>query len=78
VTQGGWQWAPRLSLAPGALPVPLTFSAVDSSETQHDTYDAFLSGIVFGIAGGALVSLVQELVAPFRSRRDLRPPEPVG
>jgi hypothetical protein len=56
----------------------LAFTAVNTSETQHDTYDAFLSGIVFGVAGGALVALIQELVAPFRSRAELRPPEPGG
>jgi hypothetical protein len=31
-----------------------------------------------GVAGGALVALIQELVAPFRSRKELRPPEPGG
>jgi hypothetical protein len=56
----------------------LSFAATNTSETQHDSYQAFLSGIVFGVAGGALVALIQELVAPFRSRRDLRPPEPGG
>ncbi|HEY1828519.1 MAG TPA: hypothetical protein VGF87_10880 [Acidimicrobiales bacterium] len=70
---GGWQWSER-PLARTALAV----SAVNTSETQHDSYQAFLSGIVFGVAGGALVALIQELVAPFRSRRELRPPEPGG
>lgn len=75
VTQGGWQWAPRLTQI---LPQPLNFAAVDTSETQHDSYQAFLSGVLFGVAGGALVALIQELVAPFRARRELRPPEPGG
>jgi hypothetical protein len=57
---------------------PLEVSAVNASETQHDTYRAFLSGILFGVAGGAAIALVQELVAPFRARRELRPPEPGG
>jgi hypothetical protein len=70
---GGWQWSGR-PLADS----PLAVSTVNASETQHDSYDAFLSGIIFGVAGGALVSLIQELVAPFRSRRELRPPEPGG
>lgn len=73
VTSGGWQWSPR---TPGA--VPISFTAVNTSDTQHDSYQAFLSGIVFGVAGGALIALVQELVAPFRSRQELRPPEPGG
>ena len=73
VTQGGWQWSPRFAAAQ-----PITLSAVDTSETQHDSYQAFLSGILLGVAGGALVALIQELVAPFRSRRELAPPEPGG
>lgn len=72
VTYGGWQWTRR---PPGTA---LAFAAVNTSETQHDTFQAFLSGIFFGVAGGALVALIQELVAPFRSRRELRPPEPGG
>ncbi len=56
----------------------ITVSAVNTSETQHDSYQAFLSGILLGVAGGAMVALIQELVAPFRSRRELAPPEPGG
>ncbi|HWF14601.1 MAG TPA: hypothetical protein VG244_00325, partial [Acidimicrobiales bacterium] len=73
VTEGGWQWSARISPYE-----PLSFNAVNTSETQHDSYQAFLSGIVFGVAGGALVALIQEFVAPFRARRELRPPEPGG
>jgi hypothetical protein len=69
----GWQWSqhPPANTALGV-------SAVNTTQTQHDSYQAFLSGIVFGVAGGALVALIQELVAPFRSRKELRPPEPGG
>ena len=56
----------------------LNFTAVNTSETPHDTYDAFLAGVGFGLATGALIALIQELVAPFRSRRELRPPDPGG
>lgn len=69
----GWQW----STEPPAGS-DLAVSAVDASETQHDSYQAFLSGLVFGVAGDALVALIQELVAPFRTRKELRPPEPGG
>ena len=61
---GGWQWSGR----PPASEA-LQFSAVNSTQTQHDSYQSFLSGILFGIAGGAFVSLVLELLDPFRSRR---------
>jgi hypothetical protein len=70
---GGWQWSGRPP-AGAALAV----SAVNASETQHDSYKAFLSGIVFGVAGGALVSLIMELVSPFRSRQERRQAEPGG
>jgi hypothetical protein len=75
VTQGGWQWSSKSALS---FSDPLAFAAVNTTETQHDSYQAFLSGIVFGVAGGALVALIQELVAPFRTRRELRSPEPGG
>jgi hypothetical protein len=73
VTEGGWQWSPKFPAAE-----PVTLSAVNTSETQHDSYWAFLSGIVLGVAGAALVALIQELVVPFRSRKELAPPEPGG
>ncbi len=74
-TDREWIWAARKSQV---LPQALAFTAVNTSETQHDSYDAFISGIFFGVAGGALVSLVAELVAPFRPRQERRPPEPRG
>jgi hypothetical protein len=74
-TDREWIWAAHTS---GVLPQALPFTAVNTSETQHDSYDAFISGIFFGVAGGALVSLVAELVAPFRPRQERRPPEPGG
>ena len=71
VTAGGWQWTKAL---PGST--PLSFTAVDTTETQHDSYQAFLSGILFGVAGGAFVSLVLELLDPFRTRGGRREPAP--
>lgn len=70
---GGWQWSRRPPAGDS-----LAVSAVNASETQHDSYKAFLSGIVFGVAGGALVSLIMELVSPFRSRQERRRPESGG
>jgi hypothetical protein len=71
VIPGGWQWSGK----PPASE-PLQFSAVNSTETQHDTYLGFLSGIAFGVAGGAFVSLVLELLDPLRTRRQRREPAP--
>jgi hypothetical protein len=73
VTPGGWQWTGKL-----AQYDTLAVSALNATQTQHDTYSAFLSGIVIGIAGAAFVAFIQELVAPFRTRQELRPPEPGG
>ncbi|MGO9334880.1 MAG: hypothetical protein ACLQCU_12685 [Acidimicrobiales bacterium] len=66
VTEGGWQWSPKLPAAE-----PITLSAVNTSETQHDSYSSRASS-------SALVALIQELVVPFRSRKELAPPEPGG
>jgi hypothetical protein len=63
-TLDSWQWSVQVPPADS-----IRLSAVNISGTQHDTYRAFLSGIVFGIAGGALISLVTELVAPLSRRR---------
>jgi hypothetical protein len=49
-------------------------SAVNVSGTQHDNFLAFLSGITLGIAGGALMAILQEVVAPLSRRRDARHP----
>jgi hypothetical protein len=76
VLQTSWEWT-QAPTSEG-LPSSLAFNAVNTSETQHDTYNAFISGVLFGVAGGALIAIVQEFVAPFRSRRELRPPEPGG
>jgi hypothetical protein len=59
----GWQWSgyPRV--------LPIAVSAVNTSATQHDSYLAFLGGIAFGVAGGAAITLIQELLAPFSGRR---------
>jgi hypothetical protein len=65
VQPDSWQWPARV-----ALGNPLHLSAINVSGTQHDSYRAFLSGIVFGIAGGALISLVAELVGPLSRRRE--------
>jgi hypothetical protein len=67
VTSGGWQWRPG-SITTASE--PLGFAAVNTSQTQHATYEAFLSGIVFGVAGGAFIGLILALIAPFASRED--------
>jgi hypothetical protein len=53
----------------------LRFSAINVSGTQHDTYRTFLSGVFLGIGGGAVITLLQELVMPLSRRRDARSAE---
>jgi hypothetical protein len=65
VQSDSWQWTGTV-----APYTPLHLSAINVSGTQHDSYRAFLSGIVFGIAGGALISLIAELVGPLSRRRE--------
>jgi hypothetical protein len=47
-------------------------SAVNVSGAQHDNFRAFLSGVTLGIAGGALIAIIQEFIAPLSRRRDAR------
>jgi hypothetical protein len=63
-----WSWT--LS----SLRAPIHLTAVDTGAQQDDQFHAFLAGIVLGIAGGALIAILQELVAPFNRRRDERRP----
>jgi hypothetical protein len=58
----GWHWS---SSPPG----PVQLTALNIPQSQHETYLGFLSGVIFGVAGGAFVSLLQETLAPLRRRR---------
>jgi hypothetical protein len=49
---------------------PIELSAIDVNGTAEDTDSALLSGIFLGVAGAALIALIQELVSLFRSRHD--------
>lgn len=44
-------------------------AAINSSVEQQETNNALYAGIAFGIAGGALVALIAELVGPFSRRK---------
>lgn len=64
---GYWVWSGAVSFDNG-----IRIAATDTSTTQSESYRTFVSGIVFGIAGGAFVALLQELLMPFSRRRDRR------
>jgi hypothetical protein len=59
----GWHW----SGSPGGL---IQLTALNIPVAQHETYLGFISGVLFGIAGGALIGLCQETLEPIRRHRD--------
>lgn len=63
--QLGWHWSddPAGQIQLTALSIP---------QSQHETYLGFVSGVMFGIAGGAFVALLQELLTPLRRNRSRR------
>jgi hypothetical protein len=61
-----WAWAQAASAQ------SIHLSAIDVTTSQHENHQAFLSGIALGIAGGALITILQELIAPFSRRKDER------
>jgi hypothetical protein len=62
----GWHWSDNQ----GGL---IQLTALNIPQSQHETYLGFISGVIFGVAGGAFVSLLQETLAPLRRPRT--PPE---
>ncbi len=59
----GWHW----TASKDGDPVQLT--AMSIPESQNSEYLGFVSGVLFGVAGGALVLILQELLEPIRIRR---------
>lgn len=62
----GWHWAADR----GDGTVQLT--ATNLQESQHEAYLGFVSGVLFGVVGGALVLILQELLEPIRPWRRTR------
>jgi hypothetical protein len=62
----GWHWA----AGQGDGTVQLTATNIQIS--QHEAYLGFLSGVLFGVVGGALVLILQELLEPIRLKRRTR------
>jgi hypothetical protein len=61
----GWHW----SGGSGAL---IEITGVNIPVQQHEAFLGFLSGIFFGIAGSALILVLQELLEPIRRRTGAR------
>ena len=75
---GARSWAWHLDVAarattsgakPSARFDPIAFSAASVAETQQENVRAFLSGVLLGIAGGAVITLIAELIKIRRVRR---------
>ena len=60
-----WSW-------PSDVGPHFSVAAVNTNTSQHDDNLSFLSGVLLGVAAGALISILAELVAPFSRRRDDR------
>ena len=69
-TAESWQW----STEPTSGASNPRLSAVSTSASQHQTFRGFLSGIALGLAGGALIAILLELVGPISRARDARHP----
>ena len=51
------------------IPQAVQLSAINSTDVQRENNNAFYAGIFFGIAGGALVAVITELVGPLTRRK---------
>ena len=67
-----WKWPGSTILS------PILVTGSDATTSQHEVYFSFLSGIAFGVAGGAAIAILQELLDPLSHRRDRRHRAPEG
>ena len=58
----GWHWS-------GNSGTLIQLTALNILDSQRAAYLGFISGVMFGIAGGAFVALLQETLEPIRRRR---------
>jgi hypothetical protein len=67
ITADDWQWDTKIPI--NGDTGPNVIYATNIFELQRDNRNAFLSGIVLGLAGAALIALVQELLSAVRRGR---------
>lgn len=60
-----WQWT-NSDIGLDGLGV----TAISLSGTRHDNFRGFLSRVTLGVAGGALIAILAELMGPLSRRRD--------
>jgi hypothetical protein len=70
--QPAWKWPGSTILS------PILVTGSDATTSQHEVYFSFLSGIASGVAGGAAIAILQELLDPLSHRRDRRHRAPEG
>ena len=66
ITADRWTWTNTLTNA--ATSNPRLINAVSLPQLQRENHNAFLSGVLFGVAAGAFIVLLQELLVPLRRR----------
>ncbi|HMD46265.1 MAG TPA: hypothetical protein VKG43_08905 [Acidimicrobiales bacterium] len=66
ISPSQWSWVSTLTDT--SSNEPRLVNAVSLPQLQKENHDAFLAGVLFGIAGGALVAFLQEVLVPLRRR----------
>ena len=66
-TASSWSWT--IAHTPQVIQV----AATNASDAQHENNNAFYSGILFGVVGGALIALITELIVPLRRQHRRHP-----
>ena len=51
------------------VPQAIQVAAINSSALQHENNNALYAGVLFGVAGAALIALITELIGPFSRRK---------
>jgi hypothetical protein len=62
-----WTWVDH------NLPQAVQVAAINASDLQHENNNALYAGVLFGVAGAALIALITELVGPFSRRKSAEP-----
>jgi hypothetical protein len=64
-----WYWGFPAQITAATETTAIAVAAVNTNDLQKESNDAFLSGLLLGISGGALVGVIAELATPFARKR---------
>jgi hypothetical protein len=65
-----WSWGIPEPITPTTETTAISVAAVNSNDLQTEGNNSFLSGLLLGISGGALVGVLAELASPWGKKRD--------